>query len=152
MKTTRFKRSVGFTLIELMIVVVIVAILAAIAVPSYIKYVQHGRRSDAIAALTMDQGILERCYAQTFDYYNVTTAGNGCGTLTTANNLSPQKYYNVVLDTPAPASTSSGYVLVATPAPGSPQMSDALCTSFTLSSASGQQSTGSATPGTCWQQ
>lgn len=151
MRAVRIRQSLGFTLIELMIVVAIVAILAAIAVPSYIKYVQHGRRSDAIAALTMDQGILERCYAQTFDYYNVTSGTNGCGTMTLANNLSPQKYYNVVLDTPAPASTSNAYILVATPVSGSPQVGDALCTSFTLSSTSGQQSTGSAPAGTCWQ-
>lgn len=37
----------GFTLIELMMAVVVVAILAAIAWPSYLSYVQRGKRSEA---------------------------------------------------------------------------------------------------------
>jgi type IV pilus assembly protein PilE len=37
----------GFTMIEIMVVVVIVAILAAIAVPTYIRYVESARASEA---------------------------------------------------------------------------------------------------------
>jgi type IV pilus assembly protein PilE len=148
MKIMRSKAASGFSLIELMIVVAIIAVLAAIAVPAYSRYIQRARRSDAMAALTQDQGILERCYAQTFDYYNV-KAGTNCGTIPAT---SPGGYYSIAFDNPAPSSTSAGYTLVATPASGSPQNSDSQCTSFTLNSATGKTSTGSAAVGTCWQQ
>jgi type IV pilus assembly protein PilE len=41
------KRILGFTVIELMIVLVIVAILLALAYPSYIQYVRKGKRGEA---------------------------------------------------------------------------------------------------------
>jgi len=47
-----YKRTSGFTLIELMIVVAIIGILGAIAYPSYIDSVRKGRRSDGMDALT----------------------------------------------------------------------------------------------------
>jgi type IV pilus assembly protein PilE len=147
MKTMQSKANTGFSMIELMIVLAIIGILTAIAVPAYSKYIQTARRSDAIAILTQDQGILERCYAQTFDYYNV-NAGTNCGTLVTT---SPGKYYTVTFDTPAPSSTSSAYVLTAAPATGSPQLKDTPCQSFTLSSTAGKSSS-PGTTGTCWQQ
>ena len=47
MKTLQRKRILGFTIIELMIVVGIVAILLALAYPSYAKYVLKANRGDA---------------------------------------------------------------------------------------------------------
>lgn len=46
---TRFRRTAGFTLIELMIVVAIVAILAAIAIPAYQDYTARSQVSEGIA-------------------------------------------------------------------------------------------------------
>jgi len=153
------RSNAGFTLLELMIVVAIVAILSAIAVNSYLKYAQQSRRSDALAALTQDQGILERCYAQTFDYSKVTVAASGCGTLTTtATNPSPKGYYAVALSLPSSASTGgvvTAYTLTATPVVGAPQASDSQCAVFTLTSANGHSATdsgGNDQTDVCWQQ
>jgi prepilin-type N-terminal cleavage/methylation domain len=55
-------RTKGFTLIELMIVVVIIGILATIAYPSYQRYVQDSRRSDARANLLQLAQFMERYY------------------------------------------------------------------------------------------
>ncbi len=41
------KKQIGFTLIELMIVVAIISILAAVAYPSYVNQTKKARRSDA---------------------------------------------------------------------------------------------------------
>lgn len=46
------RRSAGFTLIELMLVVAIIGALAAIAVPSFLRYQLRARRSEAYANLS----------------------------------------------------------------------------------------------------
>ena len=45
------RREVGFTLIELMIVVAVVAILALIALPMYTEQMRKGKRAEAAQAL-----------------------------------------------------------------------------------------------------
>ena len=54
------KTALGFTLIELMIVVVVIAILSAIAYPSYDEYVRRGHRAEARAGLLEAAQWLER--------------------------------------------------------------------------------------------
>ncbi|MEW9573128.1 type IV pilin protein [Rhodanobacter sp. Si-c] len=132
----------GFSLIELMIVVAIIAILAGLAVSSYLRYAQQSRRSDAYAALSQDQGILERCYALTFSYANVSSAANGCPSMPAT---SPSGYYTVAL-----ASTSSTYTITATPVTGGPQAGDTACPSFSVDNTGTK--TPSPTTSSCWQQ
>ena len=62
------RRSRGFTLIELMIVVAVVAILASIALPMYQDQVRKGRRADAMAQLLTLAQAYERFYTSNNTY------------------------------------------------------------------------------------
>lgn len=55
-------RQVGFSLIELMIVLVIIAILTAFAVPAYTDYVRRARIQEATAALSQARVDFERFF------------------------------------------------------------------------------------------
>ncbi|PFH11994.1 type IV pilus assembly protein PilE [Collimonas sp. PA-H2] len=142
MQTFRFttRPAGGFTLIELMIVVAIVGILAAVAYPSFQSYVLHSRRADALTALSQDQVIVERCYAQNFSY------SQACAALPTFPLASPQGFYSVALSN----LTATTYTLSATSI-GS-QTKDTKCASLTVDQAnqkSAQDSSGNAQT-VCW--
>jgi prepilin-type N-terminal cleavage/methylation domain-containing protein len=57
----RFKKSKGFTLVEIMIVVLIIGILLAIAVPNFIKARESSRKQTCIANLKQIDSAKEQC-------------------------------------------------------------------------------------------
>jgi type IV pilus assembly protein PilE len=71
------RRTAGFTLIELMVVVAIVAILASIAIPSYSKYVQRGDLVEATQTLSQFRVQMEQWYQDKNTYADA--GGNNCG-------------------------------------------------------------------------
>ena len=130
----------AFTLVELMIVVAIIGILAAFAYPSYTAYVLKSHRADALNALSQNQVILERCYAQNFSYLQA------CASLPAFPLASPQAYYTITL----PVQTATAFTLTAT-AIGT-QVQDTSCATLSVDQANQQTAfdTGGAAQTVCW--
>ncbi|RRJ83258.1 type IV pilin protein [Aestuariirhabdus litorea] len=87
-------KPLGFTLIELIIVVAITAILAVIAIPAYQNTVYKGHRAEAKAALTEIASIQERIFTETRTYVN--NAGRGRFNLD-ANFDTENGYYRITV-------------------------------------------------------
>jgi len=126
------KRTRGFTLLELMIVVAIVAILAAFALSNYSKQVRKSRRAEAKQVMT-GLSLLEEKYRSEHTTYPASAASIGGST--TAS------YYTVTV----PAGGATSYTIQA--AAIGDQAKDTGCTTLVLASHSG---TLSKTPTDCW--
>jgi type IV pilus assembly protein PilE len=114
------------TLIELMIAVVVIAILASIAFPSYERYLQRSRRSDAqqfVASLdTRQKQVLidQRGYAAAPNALNVAAQGWSCD----ASRCTSQQY-TVTFDPPVDnGANPPSYAVCAVPIAGSAQVAD----------------------------
>uniref|UniRef100_UPI0015D3C4A0 type IV pilin protein n=1 Tax=Ningiella ruwaisensis TaxID=2364274 RepID=UPI0015D3C4A0 len=73
------RRSKGFTLIELMIVVAIIGIIAAIGYPSYQGMVKSSARAAAQADLMAFASAMERHSAANFNYAGAASGGGDTG-------------------------------------------------------------------------
>ena len=103
-------RNKGFSLIELMIVVAIVGILAAVSYPSYQRYVNDSRRSDARANLLQLAQFMERYYTANGRY--VDGGGNAPALpYTESPRDGSDKYYDLQLQ----GVDAQNYTLTATP-------------------------------------
>lgn len=108
------KKSKGFTLIEVMIVVVVVAILAAIAVPSYNSHVKRTNRTDCQGALMNFSLAMERHFARANTYAGAAEADKSPKATVFPSECpidSGNKLYNLTIE----EATASTFVLRATP-------------------------------------
>ena len=122
-------KSLGFTLIELMITVVIVSILAAIAYPAYQNSVKQSRRADAQGALTQLNNAMERVFTQNNTYMPLVsgvatapTLGTGAGAIfpSQAPLDGATKYYTLSIS----AIDANTFTLRAAPIAGTGQAGD----------------------------
>nr|WP_276521010.1 type IV pilin protein [Acinetobacter lwoffii] len=109
----------GFSLIELMIVVAVIAILAAIAYPSYIQYKLRTNRADVESEMMRVAQRLQSYKAVNFNYTSATLTG--VGGIATYPSASP--VFNLTLTTAAQT-----WTLTATPISTSIQKDDGALT------------------------
>ena len=151
----------GFTLVELIVAMVILSILAAIAIPSYSQYVLKSHRTEAKAAL-MDAASLEERYFSTSNLYTQNPIQLGYGVATTPVPVGTGYYIISIINAfpptvptaAVPGGTPATFNITAVPAPGSMQVKDTACASFTIDSTGKQtalNSGGIDNTANCWQ-
>ncbi|MDO6566204.1 type IV pilin protein [Alteromonas sp. 1_MG-2023] len=120
------KKSNGFSLIELMIVVAIVGILAAIAYPSYQSFMTDGYRGSAQADMLAFAAAMERHHSGSFSYKGAGPSGGDTGAPTIFASYSPaaESAANKRYDLTIVSADATSYQLKATPVSGSPQATD----------------------------
>lgn len=114
----------GFTLIEMMIVVAIMGILAAVAYPSYVRYVQKAKRSDAYVGLNDVFQRQERHFLLNRTYSS-TLIGLG---YSSDSPTTPEGEYTLSLSDV----TQTTFTVTATPVAGKTQASDSQCAQMSL--------------------
>ncbi len=134
------KKTMGFTLIELVVVVAIVGVLAAIATGFYTDYVQQANRTEARSGLSTIAGELEKCRS----LYGRYDSPN-------CNVALPQDTGTGLYRIAAVGGglQASSFELRATPNAGTAQATDADCTTISLTNTGLRTATG-ANPGDCW--
>lgn len=139
------KKSTGFTLIELMVVVAIIGLLAAIAIPSYKDSTRRANRADAQITLSRLATLQERYFFRTNQYtgdFNDLISGVADNT---TSITSDEGYYTVSL-----TATASSWSLTATGL--GDQLNDTDCKTLTLTNLGAKTSTDSnnAASTECW--
>ena len=135
------KKKLGFSLIEILLVLVIIGILTVAITPSFKGYMLRGNRSDAIKSLLHIQMNEEKWRVNNTSY------------TTTITNISPtgsgasiDGHYTLAIG----SASASAYTLTA--APTGSQADDTDCALFTLTYANGTTTLTSSPSTTCWQQ
>lgn len=125
----------GFTLLELMVVVAIVAILAAIATASYSQYVIKSRRAAAASCLLERAQLMERYYTTRLTYAGA-PAPAACEGLT--------NFYGIQFSADP---TARAYVIQAVP---TTRQSDAKCGTLSVDQKGARGASGTDGPSKCW--
>ncbi|MEZ9196453.1 type IV pilin protein [Shewanella sp. 10N.286.54.B9] len=129
------RKKMGFTLIEVMIVVALIGILSTIAYPSYIDYVAKGVRAESLTVLTDGANRQEQFYLDNRSYTsNMVSLGYAKNPYVTESG-----YYSVAATT----SGTGSFTLKAT-AQGEQASRDSACKVIEITE------TGAKSPTGCW--
>lgn len=133
---------IGFTLVEVMIVVAIIGILATVAYPSYVDYVTRANRAEALRELIRIANLQEQFFVDTNNYTaNLSQLGLG----SSASYTTEAKNYLITS-----VVNGSTFTLTAT-AKGIQATHDSTCPSMGITDTGSKRSAG-LTGTICWEQ
>jgi type IV pilus assembly protein PilE len=144
------KKTHGFTLIELMVVVAIIALLAVFAMPAYQRYGERARRVDGKELLMRVAAAQERYYTN-FNRYavNPLTAATSLG----LSSLTSERGYYTISSANGATGNTQSYVLTVTPVTTGAQKADK-CGALGISNTGVKTPVATAMPqnsnGACW--
>ncbi len=137
------KMNAGFTLIELMVVVIIVGILASIVYPSYVEYVNKGRRAECASAILQTANLLERYFTVNNTYDN--NFANIGGRNFSGNSAASSACTLAINPATAGGSLADGFRVT-----GTPTHADGKCGNLTLNHQGIKGESGSESVDYCW--
>lgn len=129
----------GFTLIELMVVLAISAVLLRMAYPAYTHYVIRAERSRAMMALLQLSGLLEAYFGDNATYQHATIHSLH------ANTLTKDIHYQLKIM----RATDTHYAIEAIPT-GSQAIYDAHCGALILNDLNQRSISGDGNAESCW--
>ncbi len=118
------KKSKGFTLLEILIVLVIIAVLAGLAIPAYQATVEKSRGQEALQFLTSTKESLLRYHAQFNTYVGACFASTGGCVAPNVLDFDPNAAggtgQTLIFTYTLPTLTANNFVITATRAGGGP--------------------------------
>ena len=147
-------KKMGFTLVELMVVVAIISIISAIAYPSYRENIRRSNRAEVRALMLENAQFMERFFTENNSYLQ--TAGAAPTPPVLPNTVSPRGAigarvnYNIAFRA-VPARTATTFAIQAVPVNG---MANDACATFTYNHLGQRGTDGTLTGGMttelCW--
>ena len=108
-----YEKSLGFTLIELMVVIAIIAVLASIATPLYSDYIIRSRIPHALSGLSTKHTQMEQCFQDNRTYFQAAgadpVANPAISCAACANDTTSSQHFHFSCN-----ATANAYTLTAT--------------------------------------